>query len=116
MIRRKQKTTKIEEIIKSTKDSLVSQIKEAEKKEDKAKKKPDYMKLVERIVNSIENKKEIDTLAYDALTQKYPQTKNIINNLISELRIFSIYDDEPNTVNFDYSAYLEQIKALVEIE
>lgn len=108
-------TTKIEEIIKSTKKSLISQIKEAEKK-DEANKKPDYMKLLERIVDSIENKKEIDTLAYDALTQKHPQTKNIINNLISELRIFSVYDDEPHIVNFDYSAYLKQIKALVEIE
>jgi len=116
MARRKkyQEPTKIEEIIKSTKESLVSQIKEAEKK-DEAKKKPDYIKLVERIVTSIENEKKIDMLAYDTLTRKYPQTRNTVNNLISELQIFSIYDDEPHTVNFDYSAYLEQIEVLVEI-
>jgi len=86
-------------------------VKNKSKKEE-----PDYKKLVERIVDSIENKKKIDILAYDALTHKYPQTKNIINNLISELRIFSIYDDEPCTVNFNYSAYLKQIEALAEIE
>lgn len=76
---------------------------------------PDIRKLVERIVESIEVKKKIDILAYDALTKQFPQTKNLVDELISELRIFSIYDDEPHTVNFEYSAYLEQIEELASI-
>lgn len=109
----KKEISKTREIIKKTKNILKAKIKEAEKEE--ATKKVDYKKLVERIVDSIENKKKMDILAYDALTRKYPQVKNIMDELIAELRLFSIYDDEPHTVNFDYSAYLKQIEALAEI-
>ena len=72
----------------------------------------DIKKLIERIVTSIEVNKKLDTVAYDALTKQFPQTKSIVDELISELRLFSIYDDEPHTVNFEYSAYLEQIEEL----
>jgi len=76
----------------------------------------DYIVLLRSIVDSIENKKKLDILAYDSLTRMYPQIKNIVDQLIKELRIFSIYDDEPHTVNFDYSAYLKQIELLAEIK
>lgn len=83
--------------------------------EDSKTEKPDYKILVERIVEKLENKNKIDLLSYNTLVKKYPQIKDTINQLISELRVFSIYDNEPNTVNFDYSAYLKQIEELVRI-
>ena len=76
---------------------------------------PDYVVLVKKIVEKLENKRKIDILSYDILTKKYPQTKDTLNQLIAELRVFSIYDDEPHTVNFDYSAYLRQIGDLARI-
>ena len=90
---------------------------EENRKVTKAKKENqvDIKKIVQRIVDSIENKKKLDILAYDALVKRFPQTKNTVDGLISELRIFSIYDSEPSTVNFDYSAYLQQIEALADI-
>jgi fructose-1,6-bisphosphatase len=89
---------------------------EANREKIEAKKnEPEIRKLVEKVVDSVENKKKLDVLAYDTLVKQFPQTKNTINKLISELRIFSIYDGEPHKVNFDYSAYLEQIEALAEI-
>lgn len=79
------------------------------------KEEPDYVILVKKIVEKLENRKRIDILSYNTLTKKYPQTKDTLNQLIAELRVFSIYDDEPHTVNFDYSAYLKQIEDLARI-
>lgn len=75
----------------------------------------DYETLVAKIVNGIIKKKKVDILAYDTMVRVYPQTRNIINQLIKEVRLFSLYDREPATINFDYSAYLKQIEELAEI-
>lgn len=52
--------------------------------------------------------------AYDEFTERYPHAKSILDDLISEVKLLSVYDDEPATVNFEYSAYLQQIQKLVE--
>jgi len=72
----------------------------------------DYEILVERIVNTVENRKKLDILAYRSMIRQYPQTKKILDELIDKVRLFTVYDSEPTTINFDYSAYLKQIEVL----
>lgn len=52
--------------------------------------------------------------AYKDFIERYPRVKATLDNLVAEVILFSVYDDEPATVNFDYSAYLQQIQKLVE--
>jgi hypothetical protein len=103
-------TSKVKKIVKQAAETYEAI--EAHK-EEVAKK--DYERLIERIVDSVENKKKLDVLSYQSFVKQFPQARNTLNDLIAELRIFSVYDDEPHMVNFDYSAYLSQIKALVEV-
>ncbi len=110
--RRKEPNVKaIKEVAEKIADTYEDIIEEKKKRPTKV----TPRELVTRIVKSLENKNKIDIIAYDSLTKYYPQTKNSINNLISELRVFSIYDSEPHTVNFDYSAYLKEIEDLANI-
>lgn len=51
--------------------------------------------------------------AYKEFVSHFPHAKSVLDSLIQEVRQFSVYDDEPATVNFDYSAYLLQIQNLV---
>lgn len=75
-----------------------------------------HKELVEKIVDSIENKKRLDKASYQELVENHPQVKSILDELINQVRMFSIYDSEPNKVNFNYNAYLHRIEQLINIE
>jgi hypothetical protein len=113
MAKKNSKTNKIQKTVKEAARTYSKILENSAKTENERK---EYITLVERIVRSLEMKNKIDILAYEDLVKRYPQTKNTVNQLISELRTFSIYDDEPHTVNFDYSAYLKQIEELAKIQ
>lgn len=68
------------------------------------------VKSVEQTGDLIKEAKE----AYEEFISCYPHAKATLDRLIEEVRLFSVYDDEPATVNFEYSAYLQQIQKLVE--
>ena len=115
MARKKRIFPGIKKIVEKAAETFV-QIEKASTSVQKTIEPKDYEELVRRIVDSIENKKKIDILAYDSLTRRYPQTKNTVDQLIKQAQLLSLYDSEPITINFDYSAYLEQIKILAEIK
>jgi len=71
--------------------------------------------LVISIVDSIENKKRLDKASYDYLVENHPQVKKILDELIEQVRIYSVYDLEPTKVNFNYNAYLKRIDQLINI-
>jgi hypothetical protein len=71
--------------------------------------------LIELIVDSVENKRRLDHKAYNELISSHPQIKSIVDALIHQVQLFSIYDNEPNRVNFNYEAYLIQIDMLVNL-
>jgi predicted nuclease with TOPRIM domain len=74
----------------------------------------DYEYWVINIVDSIENKNSFNREFYNKMIEKYPQTRAILDELIGQVQLFSIYDLEPSTINFNYSAYLLKIKNLIE--
>lgn len=74
-----------------------------------------HEELVKNIVDSIENKRRLDRASYDELVESHPQVKKILDELIHQVRLYSIYDDEPTKVNYNYGAYLKRIDQLVRI-
>jgi hypothetical protein len=74
-----------------------------------------HQELVDSIVDSIENKKRLDKASYSKLVEEHPQIKKILDELIEQVRIYSIYDSEPTKVNFNYDAYLKRIDQLINI-
>jgi hypothetical protein len=101
----------------------VKEILEASKKdfeditmnEKKIKENKTHRDLIELIVDSVENKRRLDHKAYNELISSHPQIKSIVDALIHQVQLFSIYDNEPNRVNFNYEAYLIQIDMLVNL-
>jgi endonuclease III len=73
----------------------------------------DYEILIKKIVDSVENKKKLDEEAYNELTTKYPKIKQIVDDMIEQIKIFSIYDDDIKNINFNYSEYLTKISAIL---
>jgi len=85
-----------------------------EKKEKEQSK--EYQYWVLQIVDSIENKRIMDEEAkesYAKMIDLYPASKPILDDLIQQVRMFSVYDFEPSRVNFDFSAYIRKIENLV---
>jgi hypothetical protein len=74
-----------------------------------------HQELVASIVDSVENKKKLDKTSYEKLVEEHPQVKKILDELIEQVRLYSVYDLEPNKVNFNYNAYLKRIDQLINI-
>jgi hypothetical protein len=75
---------------------------------------PKYEKLVARIVDSVENEKKLDEAAYKELIDIHPHLRPIVDEMISQARLFSVYDLEPMVIDFDYSKWLNKIKIKIE--
>lgn len=83
-------------------------------KKKREKKKPRYEELVVKIVDSIENKRSLDRAAFNELIGMHPHLEPIVREMISQAKLFSVYDLEPMVVNFDYSRWLKKIKIKLE--
>jgi hypothetical protein len=66
-----------------------------------------------KIVDSLENKHEPDKEAYDKVLEIAPNAEHILNEMVEQVRLFSIYDTEPTKINFNYHNYLTKIKELL---
>lgn len=73
----------------------------------------DYKFYTMRILQGYEVDKKLDIEAYRLMTIRYPQTKSVLDELIQQLEIFSIYDGESTTTNLDFPAYLLKIQNLI---
>lgn len=110
---------KIHELVEQMKEPYEAIQAHTKKMEDRKKAEQesegsDYKYWTIQIVQKLENEKYLDKEAYNNLVKKYPQTKYVVDSLVEQVELFSIYDDEPSTINFDYAAYLLQIKNLIE--
>jgi hypothetical protein len=77
-------------------------------------KKIDYIEeTLLKIVDSIENKKILDEISYKELSNMSPKIKNILDEMIEQIRLMSIYDTEPSVVNFNYNEYLKKIRTVL---
>lgn len=74
----------------------------------------DYKLWVINIVSKLENEKYLDLDSYNNLIKKYPQVKELLDDLIKNVEMYSIYDTDPDVTNFDYKAYLIKMKELIE--
>lgn len=83
-------------------------------KKKKEKKTPRYKELVIKIVDSVENKRNLDREAFNELIGMHPHLEPIVKNMITQVELFSIYDLEPMKINFDYSLWLKKIKIKLE--
>lgn len=66
--------------------------------------------LVISLVDSIENKRIVDQDIVKEILQIKPKAKTILEKLIEQVRIYSIYDTDPQVINFDYNSYLNKIQ------
>lgn len=94
--------------------SMMGSFHQIEEKRKVVKKKPRYEELVIKIVDGIENKKSLDKAAFNELIKMHPHLEPIVREMISQAKLFSIYDLEPMVVNFDYSRWLKKIKIKLE--
>ena len=107
-------TLAIRKKVKSIMDSF-RQIEENERiVTRKKKKKPRYEELIIKIIDSVENKKSLDREAFNELIKMHPHLEIIVLEMISQVKLFSIYDLEPMVVNFNYSRWLDKIKIKLE--
>ena len=66
--------------------------------------------LVIQLIEQLENKGILDNDIYNLLVEKYPNIKSILDDMIYDIKIYSIYDVDKDKINFDYSLYLQNIK------
>jgi len=85
-----------------------------EQRDPKTIEEKDYKLWIINIIKSIEENDEKDFESYNLLIKKYPQTKDITDEMIEQYKIFSVYDFESNKHNFDLPAYLRKISKLIE--
>jgi hypothetical protein len=74
----------------------------------------DYKYWTVRIIKSIEDNDKYDKEAYEELTKKYPQVKELVDKMISHYELYSAYDFESHRANFPLPAYFKQIRDLIE--
>lgn len=109
--KKEKSASKIKDVVqkmKSTYDSIMS--KESEIEPEKAQKTNlDYKLCVIKIVESLEKNDELDKSSYYQLIEAYPHIKEILDELIEQYSIYSIYKEDPLT-NFEYEPYLLKIE------
>lgn len=103
----------VHEKVKAMMDSFHS-VEENEKRVKTKKEKPKYEQLVIKIVDGIENKKELNREAFNELIGMHPHLEPIVRDMIAQAKLFCIYDTDPITVDFDYSLWLKKIKIKLE--
>jgi hypothetical protein len=74
----------------------------------------DYKLWTMKIIKSIEDGDSCDKEAYENLTKKYPQVKNIVDEMIEQYTLFSLYDFEGADDNTNLSAYFKNIDKSIE--
>lgn len=100
--------------IKHTMDEIRANQEEANEMAGNEVEDKDYKYLSVKIIKSIEDNDKYDKEAYDQLIQKYPQIKDIVDNMISSYELYSVYDLESHRSNFPLPAYFKQIRDLIE--
>lgn len=73
-----------------------------------------YKEQLIKIIVDLETKREYNTDVYNGLVLKFPHIKRTLDEMIQEIKLFSIYDTDPISVDFNYKPWLEKIENMIQ--